>query len=414
MFDLATSIGLAIMVKSKPFLIPGGLLGVAYISYRTMPKTRVKTKMLKCFRMGELYIKKKTLGKDSQAFPIIRTIQFKNNYTTIVFSIPFGLDPKEVEKHDWLFRQQFGSRIGLEQAGKRFTLTIYEKELKQFNYKYSDIELTQKLPILVGKSYQGYQVYDMAEYPHLLIAGETGSGKSTQLRSILTTLIKYKDPKELELYLGDLKRSEFHMFRRVQHVKEVMTRTKELYRVLVRIKKELEDRGDLLDTWELTHIDDYNKVAEKKKPYIVLCIDEVALLKKEKDIMAIIEDISAIGRALGVFLILSMQRPDAEVLDGKLKNNLTVRMAFRHSNDINSRITIESGEAAQIKLNERGRMYFKHETLKEVQAPFLSAEKAKKILEPYKTRREDFKDMGEAQEAPEKKETILGVLDDAS
>lgn len=72
-----------------------------------------------------------------------------------------------------------------------------------------------------------------------------------------------------------------------------------------------------------------------------------------------IEEISTIGRALGVYLILSMQRPDADVLDGKLKNNLTVRMAFRHADEINSRITIGSGEAAEIKQSEKGRMVLK-------------------------------------------------------
>ncbi|GIP25040.1 hypothetical protein J23TS9_01700 [Paenibacillus sp. J23TS9] len=120
-----------------------------------------------------------------------------------------------------------------------------------------------------------------------------------------------------------------------------------LKRIVMKLRRELRARGDLLDRHEVAHVNDLPEW--ERPPYIVLAVDEVALLKKEMDIMEGIDEISTIGRALGVFLILSMQRPDATVLDGKLKNNLTVRMAFRHADEINSRITIGSGEAAEIK-----------------------------------------------------------------
>src|SRR5690606_15887046 len=112
--------------------------------------------------------------------------------------------------------------------------------------------------------------------------------------------------------------------------------------------------------------------------------DEVALLKKEKDIMELIEAISAIGRALGVLLILSMQRPDADVLDGKIKNNLTVRMALRHADGINSRITLGSEEAATIAQSQKGRFYMALDCLKQVQAPLLSVPDAKELLAAHK------------------------------
>lgn len=94
-----------------------------------------------------------------------------------------------------------------------------------------------------------------------------------------------------------------------------------------------------------------------------------------------IEDISTIGRALGVFLILSMQRPSREVLDGKLKQNLTVRMAFQHADEINSRITIGTGGAE--KLEEPGQMIFKgSREMETVQGPFLTLDRAREILSP--------------------------------
>ncbi|MBN6890032.1 cell division protein FtsK, partial [Cytobacillus horneckiae] len=105
-----------------------------------------------------------------------------------------------------------------------------------------------------------------------------------------------------------------------------------------------------------------------------------------KKTMRLIEEISAIGRALGVFLILSMQRPDSKILDGKLKNNLTVRMGFKCADLINSRII---GTPGSEKLKNEGRMLLKlpkFSTLQEIQAPYLSLEVAKKSLEGYKSR----------------------------
>jgi len=317
--------------------------------------------------------------------------------------------------------QQYGENIELKQDNKRFTLTIYVEKMATDN-KYifevvSDHIEGLKLPIYCGKDVNNQHIaYDMVSNPHLLIAGESGGGKSTQVRQVLTTLIKTISPYNLHFYLADMKRSEFHLFRRVEHVKKVCTRVSELMTVLTKLKKETEKRGDLLDKYEVTHIDDLPK--EKRLPYIILCIDEVALLKKEKEAMEIIEDISAIGRALGMFLILSMQRPDAKVLDGKLKVNLTVRMGFRSADLINSRIIGTPG-AEKISINERGRFFLKLEQLRELQAPFLKDDKAKALLEPYKVevQEERVEDnvQDNAQETPvnepQQEEITFGVIE---
>ena len=210
----------------------------------------------------------------------------------------------------------------------------------------------------------------------------------------------------MELYCADLKRSEFHLFKSV--ARQVVVEAPQLHQIVLKIRKEMRRRGDVLDRAGLANIDDLP--AGERPSYIVLAIDEVALLKKEKDIMEGIEEISAIGRALGVFLILSMQRPDSDVLDGKLKNNLTVRMAFRHSDEINSRITLGSGEAADIQQSQKGRMILKLDGLKPVQGPYLDIPKAKTLLEPYK--RSEEASAGPAVEPePQEDDAIeIGVL----
>lgn len=356
---------------------------VAWMAWRTMPEPAIKRKMLQLFKDGDLCHKRKGYkGKEIRMYPLIHRVGIYQDCIQCVFTLPDGLDPAEIKRHDWLFRQVFGEHIELAGTSKTFTLNAYTFDAKHFEY---DLEMVKKavgklqLPIYVGRSRKGDVAYDMAEHPHLLIAGETGSGKSVQLRSILTTLIKTSGDR-LQLYCADLKRSEFHLFRDI--AESVDIETAQLHKTLLRIKKEFRRRGNLLDKAGLANIDDLP--AGERPSYIVLAIDEVALLKKEKDIMEIIEEISAIGRALGVFLILSLQRPDADILDGKLKNNLTVRMAFRHSDEINSRITLGSGEAAEIKQSQKGRMAFKLDGIKYVQAPYLDLPRAKALLEPYK------------------------------
>lgn len=345
-------------------------------------KLHTRKKLVKVFKSANLY-----LGDlERPIFPKIRSIFIENNSTTISFTIPSGLDPKLLKKNFYVFEQYFSKNIELKGEIKTFTLTVYNASIPSvllYEYeRYSTHFKGLNLPILAGIDVNGTMViYDMVEHPHLLIAGETGSGKSTQLRSILTTLIKVLPSDRLELYLCDLKRSEFHLFKNIEHTRGLYHSAKDMLPMLQYLQLEIQKRGNLLDQHELTHI---NELTDPPN-YIVLCIDEVALLQDEKEIMKLVEEISAIGRALGIFLILSMQRPDSKVLDGKLKNNLTVRMGFKCADLINSRII---GTAGSEKLTIKGRMLLKlpiYSELKEIQAPYLSLDEAKKLLERNKS-----------------------------
>lgn len=351
-------------------------------------KQQAKASLLKVFKNGDIGISY-SYGKNSgKIYPKIHNITFGPNNKTItyVFTLPTGLDPKEIAKKEYCFKQVFGDGIELKGSTKKFTLTVYAAKIPSIvRYEYERFKehfKNMKIPIVCGLDMNGnIIVYDMAEHPHLLIAGETGSGKSTQLRSILSTLIQAIPPNQLKLYLCDLKRSEFHIFRRIKHVQSVLVQPVEMLPMLEHLQREMQERGDLLDAHELSNITDL----PSPPPFIILCIDEVALLRKEKKIMDLVEEISSIGRALGVFLILSMQRPDAKLLEGALKNNLTVRMGFKCADLINSRII---GTPGSEKLKVNGRMLLKlqgQDDLMEIQAPYLALEEAKKTLEGFKS-----------------------------
>lgn len=354
---------------------------------------KTKAKLNNAFKVADISHTIHHNNSIHKRYPSILEIRENDQYLQYTFKIPPGMPPKDFLKKEHVISQFFGTNYELKGDGLIYVLKLFKTEQnKTIKYNYDEIKpyLKGSLPILAGYDQYGkFYSYDGSIHPHLLIAGETGSGKSVMIRAIITTFILHFGT-DLELHLCDLKRSEFHLFRHCHNVSSVMTKKSELKNCLTYLKKELKVRGDLCDAYEVSHIENYNKIkGVDKKNKIVLCIDEVALLKKDNDIMDIVEEISCIGRSLNITLILSMQRPDAKLLDGQLKNNLTVRFAFRHSDKINSDITLGRGtteNAGKISIEDKGKFYFKSESILLLQAPYLDMEEAKELLEPYKIR----------------------------
>lgn len=362
-------------------------------------KMKLRGQLMKAFKLGDIHKQIKTENKTYTRYPKIHQVHIDQEKKAVRFNFTLanGTNPDLVYNQLWVFQQHFGSNIEFIKSknNKTFIMWVYlNEEKKSYEFNYEEFEKRAKgkiLPIIVGKDKHGkYLVFDMIEHPHMLVMGTTGSGKSVYLRSVLSFLAVYMK-NNVEFYLADLKRSEFFLFNNLENVKCNVTTKVELDYNLSRIQKELERRGDLFNKAEVNHIDVYNalKTTKKKLPYMMLCIDEFALLKKYKKTMDKIEEISCVGRALGCLLILSMQRGDSKVLEGQLKSNLNVRSVFRTSNKSTSKIGLETDkddleDASTIPMNEKGKFYFKLETIKLMQAPLLELEEAKEMLAPYK------------------------------
>jgi DNA segregation ATPase FtsK/SpoIIIE, S-DNA-T family len=350
---------------------------------------KYKSRLKKTFHSGGLYLTHKKKSYVHFILPKIQSVKPLNNSMQIVFTLPLGLDPKEVIKSEWLFKQQFGEHVKLKQENKKFVLTIYNDGLKKvIPYKFETLHPIMKeykLPVVIGKDKNGkIIVIDLIKHPHLLVAGETGSGKSVFLRTMITSFIQHMKPGQLELYLGDPKMVEFFLFENLPIVKGFANEPDEIGKMVQKVVKQMRKRKKLMKDAKVPHIDKYNKKAEKKLPYILLCIDEFAELQSEGDIKKDIEWISSQGRAFGVILCLSLQRPDRDTMDGKLKNNMTMRIAFKMADKVNSRIILDSYEAASISSEDNGRMFYKLNGIHEAQAFWLDEEDAEKILDEYK------------------------------
>jgi DNA segregation ATPase FtsK/SpoIIIE, S-DNA-T family len=349
-----------------------------------------KAKLRRCFKSAGLINKYKNGDKEVTVYPKIHDVKFDEEKQSIryVFTLVNGTDPKEVMKREYVFNQFFGKNIELDGDYKKFELTVYERGLvNELTYRYKDIKEAIKdyrVPIVCGKDRNGkWIVYDAITEPNALISGEPGSGKSTQLRSVLTTLIQSKTPEELHLYLGDLKMSEFHLFKGVQHVKGLAIFPNELEKMLNRVYNEMLSRAKVLNAAGVIHID--KLPADKKVPYILLAIDEIVMVMDNKELKKRLVQIDSLGRALGIYNILSLQRPSHDILDTKVRSLLTVRMGFR-TPDLSNAIIIGTPGSEKISRSTPGRFILKRDTLDEIQSPYLTEDKAEKILKSYKSK----------------------------
>jgi S-DNA-T family DNA segregation ATPase FtsK/SpoIIIE len=385
-------------------------------------KIKARQKLIKAFKESGIY---KTIGSDERKiFPKIHNIpSSKYNYYT--FSLPNGIDPKLLKKKFYVFQQIFGDGVYLDGDFKKFTLTVKEsKKIPEVNYDYPKLlEIIQKekiiLPIVCGvDETEKIRIYDATNSPNLLIFGEPGSGKSSILHVILATLIQCYTPSQIEFYLADFKMSELNLYEGVEHVKSISYLTKDFAPALTHLKKELTKRGQLLKDNKVRHI---NKLPDAKKPpYIVLCVDEFVMIKDD-DIMTDLLQIASLGRAYGIYLILSMQRPSHKILSTDVRGLLSIRMGFRTVDKRNAMIG-ETPGSEKISKDQPGTFLLNLDELAELRAPFLNEDKTDKILKPYKKadwknhnyKKQPSEKKGQVQDEPEivtEKDVFADVID---
>ncbi|MDP1442924.1 chromosome partitioning protein ParA [Priestia megaterium] len=352
-------------------------------------KLKLRGKLIKAFRTAEIYRVIKRGDRTSYQFPKIHRIDHQHSYTRYAFSLLNGIDPELLTKKRWALRQVLGSNIEVNGSLKNFSITVHHKNLpKMLNYCYEVIHPhieKMELPVCIGQDIYGNPVsWDFADLETLLISGEIGAGKSSLMRVILTTWVKYSSPEDLRLVLVDLKRADLGLFHEIDHVGALCFEAKDMRKPFALLRAEMYRRGDLLLEHGVTHI----SRLPFKLPRIVVVIDEMSIVKRETDLVEMIQQFASQGRALGVHTIIAMQRPDADLLNSALKANLRVRISGRQADAINAKVAGVIG-AEEIDAAARGRMKIKIDDVKEFQAFFLDEEMCKKLLSPYKTRVKD-------------------------
>ena len=217
---------------------------------------------------------------------------------------------------------------------------------------WQDCYLSDKdFELILGEGYFGIERIDISLTPHLLIGGSSGSGKSKLLKLILMESIK----KGAIIFLADFKGGVDYPTVWHQYC-NIITEQSELDSQLTQILDEMERRRSLLVSSQTSNIGDYNTKAATSLPRLIVACDEIAevldktgLTKEEKELVGRVESklstIARQGRAFGIHLVLSTQRPDAEILKGQIKNNIGYRVCGQ-ADKILSNIILDKPDAA--------------------------------------------------------------------
>jgi len=267
------------------------------------------------------------------------------------------------------------------------------RELIQAEHKNKE---KMAIPIVLGKDITGEpEMIDLAQTPHLLIAGSTGAGKSVCVNSIILSILYNNRPDQVKLMLVDPKIVELKLYNDIAHLlTPVITDPKKAFQALQYCICEMERRYSFLDRISVRDIKSYNKkvkaegLAMERLPYIVIIIDEFADLMATtgKELEGTVSRLCAMSRAVGIHLVLATQRPSADVITGLIKANIPSRIAFMVASRIDSRIILDDGGAE--KLLGKGDMLYVSPAKPwptRIQGAFVSEEEVVRVVEAVKT-----------------------------
>ena len=239
--------------------------------------------------------------------------------------------------------------IGIEVPNKSTNLVNIRQVLSSKEFRSTD----KKLNVVLGKSISGKTVIaDLADMPHLLIAGATGSGKSVCVNTIVTSILYSATPDEVKFLMIDPKVVELSHYNGIPHlVLPVVTDPKKAAIALNWAVKEMEERYEKFAKTFTRDLQSYNvKFPEGKMSQIVVIIDELAdlMMVAPKQVENSIARIAQKARAAGIHLIVATQRPSVDVITGVIKANIPSRISFAVSSAVDSRTILDEGGAEKL------------------------------------------------------------------
>lgn len=295
--------------------------------------------------------------------------------------------------------------VGLEVANRERS-AVSMKELAESR---EFLESDAALPVVIGRKVTGeVKVFDLADAPHLLVAGATGQGKSVALNVLTASLLLAKRPSELKMVFIDPKKTEFGRYSRLrshylaitpgadseedEKARAIIKSPKAADETLRSLCQEMEERYDLLEKAGTPEVREYNRKylahqlnpnnGHRFLPYIVAIIDEYAQLvlgtggpdakAHARSIMTSIISLAQMGRACGIHLVIATQTPRREVISGLIKANFPMSIGLKTKTDVDSRVILD--EVGAEKLLGKGDMLIsKNATMERIQCGYITS-----------------------------------------
>ncbi len=309
-----------------------------------------------CQKIEKNFIENKFIDKRGKPPMVLSKKREKHGFIFEFYSC--GMSQDEYEKQKGLIEVVLGVKIISIETGRDVRHVVVKGIPTESGL---DKKLVWKDTLLEGKdfvlklgvSYFDDECIDLDSTPHILVGGGTGSGKSSLLKLILYQCIQ----KDADVIVGDFK-GGIDYTGKWREKSTIIVEEQEFLQKLLEIEDVMKERQSLFIETGATNIKEYNQTAKTKIRRIVIACDEFAqvLTKKEKDkekkqlnskIELQMEKIASLGRAFGIHLILSSQRPDADVLDGKIKGNLGYKVCGR-ADSVLSKIIIDNTDASEL------------------------------------------------------------------